>query len=296
MRLRYKLLTLIVLIGCSKPKTNEVNSTNNDTADNTVADLLIDSQKKDTLSYVGYVGKFEDNGLIYTDLYFVDNFDYDLYDEITKLGTQTIFKDEETQRTRLEVEKVRKYFNLTGLTDIDIYNKENIKLTTGRLSHIEYVEDMIESRFVAVFQVDNPDIFDPLFCVGNSNEDLTKIDFSSHNDEKLKSELIDLLKLNTDHIWRIEHYKLSDQTIYSALSADTTAYIIETLNNEHKTLYKSRSSETINSLNVISKKINGRPIILMECAMPETDMMWNSVLIFNGTDYELSKNHRISGQ
>ncbi|MFN7706289.1 MAG: hypothetical protein ACK5OS_16855 [Chryseotalea sp.] len=231
-----------------------------------------------------------------TDLYFVDNFNYDLYDEITKLGNQPIFKDEETQRTRIEIEEARQYFNLTGLTDIDIYNKENIKLTTGRLSHIEYVEDMIENRFVAVFQVDDPEIFDPLFCVGNSTEDLAKIDFSSHKDEELKSQLIDLLKLNIDNIWRIEHYKLSDQTIYSTLSADTTAYIIETINNGHKTLYKSKYSETINSLNVISKKINGRPILLTECAMPETDMMWNTVLIFNGTDYEPSKNHRIRGQ
>ncbi|MBX2897984.1 MAG: hypothetical protein KF763_21255 [Cyclobacteriaceae bacterium] len=295
MRLRYELLTLIVLIGCSKPKTNEVHSIDTDTTDNIAADFLID-EKNDTLSYVGYIGKFEDNSSFYTDLYFVDNFDYDLYDEITKLGNQPIFKDEETQRTRIEIEKAGQYFNLTGLTAIDIYNKENVKLTTGRLSHIEYVEDMIESSFVAVFQVDDPDIFDFLFCVGNSTEDLTKIDFSSHKDEKLKSELIDLLKLNINHIWRIEHYKLSDQTIYSTLSADTTAYIIETINNGHKTLYKSKSSETINSLNVISKKINGRPILLTECAMPETDMMWNSVLIFNGTDYEPSKNHRISGR
>lgn len=295
MRLRYELLTLIVLIGCSKPKTNEVHSIDTDTTDNIATDFLID-EKNDTLSYVGYIGKFEDNGSFYTDLYFVDNFNYDLYNEITKLGDQSIFKDEETQRTRIEIEKAGQYFNLTGLTDIDIYNRENIKLTTGRLSHIEYVEDMIESSFVAVFQVDDLNIFEPLFCIGNSTDDLTKIDFSSHKDEKLKSELIDLLKLNIDHIWRIEHYKLSDQTIYSTLSADTTAYIIETINNEHKTLYKSKSSETINSLNVISKKINGRPILLTDCAMPETDMMWNSVLIFNGTDYEPSKNHRISGR
>ncbi len=296
MRLRYELLTLIVLIGCSRPKPSELHPVNNDTTDNIAADFLIDNQKNDTLSYIGYIEKFEDNSSFYTDLFFVDNFDYDLYEEITKLGNQPIFEDEETQRTRIEIKKANQYFNLTGLKDIDIYNKENIKLTTGRLSHIEYVEDMIEGRFVAVFQVENPDVDDPLFCVGNSKEELTEIDFSVHKDEGLTSELIDLLKLNINRIKKIGHYKLSDQTIFSILSADTTAYIIETINNGHKTLYKSKSSESINSLNVISKKVNGRPILLTECAMPETDMMWNSILIFNGTTYEPSKNHRISRQ
>jgi hypothetical protein len=155
---------------------------------------------------------------------------------------------------------------------------------------------MLESKFVAVFQVYDPNITDQLFCVGNSNTDLTKIDIIPYKNEELNSELIDLLKLNIDQIWNIEHYKLNDQAIYSTVSADTTAYIIETMNNTHQTLYRSKSSETINSLDVISKKINGRPILLTECALPETDVMWSSVLIFNGIDYEPSKNHRVSGQ
>lgn len=292
MRLQYGLFSLIFLIGCSKPKTNENQSTNEDTVKYIETDLSIETQK-DTLSYIGYIGKFEDNNSFYTDLYFVDNFNYDLYDEVTKSGDQIIFKDEEIQRTKMEIDKVGQYFNMTGLNTIDIYNSNNQKLTTGQLSHIEYVEDMIESRFVAVFQVDNPHISDPLFCIGNSDDDLTKIDFSSYEDQKLKSDLNDFLKLNTDHIWSIGHYRLDNQVI-SIVSADTTTYIIETKDNSHKTLYKSKSNEAIHGLTAISKKINGRQILLAECGMPESDMMWTSVLIFNGTQYEPRRDHRIS--
>jgi hypothetical protein len=193
----------------------------------------------------------------------------------------------------MEIERVGQYFNLTGLKNVAIYSKENLKLTTGQISHIEYVEDMIESRFVLVFRVDNPNISDPLFCIGNSNDELTKIYFSSIEDEKLKLRLIDYLKLDTHQIWDIKHYKLDDQIIYSTVSADTTAYIIETINKNQRTLYKSNSSEAINELALISKKVNGRQILLTDCGMPETDMTWTSVLIFNGTEYERTKGHRI---
>lgn len=293
MKLRYGLITLIVLMGCSKPKTNESQSITNDKADSAES-VLLTNDPSDTLCYIGYIQKFEDNNSFYTDLYFADNFNYDLYEELARMGDSVVFKDEETQRTRVEIEKVKQYFNLTGLKSINIYNRENLKLTAGRLSHIEYVEDMIETRFVAVFEVDHPNISDHLFCIGNLNDSLNKIYFYSHEDEKLKSELVSYLKLNTDHIWSIRHYKLDNQAIYSTVSADTTAYIIQTMDKTHNMLYKSNSSEAIGELTMISKKINGRQILLADCGMPETDMTWTSVLIFNGTTYEASKDHRIS--
>lgn len=292
MRLRYRLLTLIVLIGCSKPKTNENQFTNRGTLDNVQAVPLM-TNLNDTSSYIGFIKKFKNNNLFYTDLYFAANFNYDLYNEIAKLGGQTIFKDEEIQRTRMDIDKVGQYFDLTGLKNIDIYNSANQKLTTGQLSHIEHIEDMIESRFVAVFRVDNPHISDPSFCIGNSNNDLTSIDFTSYKDETINSTLIEFLELNTDHIWSINHYRLDNKSI-STVSADTTAYIIETVQDSLKTLYKSNSSQAIKRLTVISKRVNGRPIFLMECGMPETDMLWTSVLVFNGNEYETSKHGRIS--
>ncbi|HEU5293058.1 MAG TPA: hypothetical protein VFU05_20575 [Cyclobacteriaceae bacterium] len=289
---RYGLLTLIVLTGCSKPGVNENQSSDLSNTDSTIVPLLVNDQP-DTLSYIGYIQKFEDNNSFYTDLYFVDNFNYDLYNEITEMGDQVIFNNDEVRRTKMDIARVGQYFNLTGLKNIVIYDSKNQKLTTGQLSHIEYFEDVIERKFVAVFQVEDSTISDPLFCIGNSDDNLIEVNFSSYRDEKLKSELIDFLDLNPDNIWSIEHYK-NDNHIISATSADTTAYIIETLNNDHKVLYKSKSSEAIHGLMAISKMINGREILLAECGMPETDMMWTSVLVFNGSVYETRKDHRIA--
>ncbi|MCZ8217684.1 MAG: hypothetical protein O9262_15680, partial [Cyclobacteriaceae bacterium] len=173
---------------------------------------------------------------------------------------------------------------------------KNEKLTTGELSHIEYFEDVIEGRFVAVFRVKDPNISDHLFCIGNTNSELTKMEFTSYDDENMNSNLTDFLKIGFNNILRIKHYMLDNTTIFSTVSADTTAYVIETLNGNHTTLYKSKSSEMINALFAVSRKISGRPILMTKSGIPETDMTWTSVLIFNGKAYEASSGHRISRQ
>lgn len=295
--MRLSALIILTILSCSTPKTSE-SLISKDTTTNTQATLLIpnsmDSMNPlDSLSYVGYIERFPDNNSFYTNLYFVDNFNYNLYDEVAKMGNEIIFEDEETKRTKIPIKTASQYFNLTGLTNISIYNKENIRLAIGQLSHIEFVEDMIENKFVAVFNVDNTNMSDYLFCIGNSKGDLTTIQFDSFKDERLDSELINHLKLTPNNIWIINHYKLNDEAIFSTVSADTTGFIIKTVDKTHRILYKSKFNETINGLTIISKEINGQPIILTDCGMSETDMLWTSVLIFNGTDYEIIKDHRV---
>jgi hypothetical protein len=294
MRSRFHLVTLIVLISCSKTSTPENRLTTDHVVDSSES-ILSTRPSSDSLSYIGYIQKFEDNNSFYTDLYFVNNFNYDRYDEVTKMADSVIFKDEETKRSRIPIEKARQYFNLTGLDNISIYNAKNKKLTTGRLHHIEYFEDFIEAKFIATFYVDDPNVTDYLFCIGNSKNEVATIDFTPYEDEKLSQAVIDHLNLKEGHIWSIDHYRFKDQTIYSTVSADTTAFIVETIDKTPKTLYKSESNETINGLTMVSHEIEGRPILLTDSGMPETDMTWNSVLIFNGAEYQVSKDHRIKG-
>lgn len=294
MKLQFVLLTFIVLTSCSNPKAIQDQTKIIDQVGRETEPLL--DAPEDTLSYIGFIDKFEDNNTFYTDLYFKDDFNYELYDKITQMDGDVVFKEDDITRTKFEIDKVGQYFNLTGLQNIDVYNIKNEKLTTGELSHIEYFEDVIEGRFVAVFRVKDPNISDHLFGIGNTNRELAKIEFASYDDESLNSDLIDFLKVDSDDIWRIKHYKLDNETIYSTVSADTTAYVIETLDGNHTALYKSKSSEVINALFAVSGKISRRPILITKSGMPETDMTWTSVLIFNGKGYEVSSDHRISRQ
>jgi hypothetical protein len=247
----------------------------------------------DTLTYIGFVEKFQDDNLFYTDLFFVDNFDTDFYNRIISLQGRIGVTNGEITRTRLELNEFGKYFNLSGIERIDIYNRSNQHLTYGTFSHIEYVEDLIEGKFVAVFDVNDPNIEQPLFCVGNAPDTLQSIDFSSFRDENLNFQLIYFLQLDLSGYFGIEHYKL-DGKLISTVWADTTAYIVESIGESRKVLYKSKSSEYISRMAAISTKINEREILLVEFGMPETDYLWSSVLTFNGNEYEVCRDRRIA--
>lgn len=292
MRFLSGFVILFFLAACSKPGSNENQVAAGDKAD-TTATASMTNNPGDTIRYIGYIQKFEDNRSFYTDLHFVEGFNYDLFNDIARMSDKVIFKDQETTRIEIDVKKAGQFFNLTGFNTITIYNRDNQPLTTGRFSHIEYVEDQIESKFVAVFDVANPDISDHLFCIGNMRGELSPIKFSYHEDEKVNSDLINYLELNTENLWGITHYQLDDQPTYSTVSADTTAYIVDTAGKTYQTVYKSKFSELISQLTIISKKINGRHVLLTISGMPETDMGWSSLLVFNGMEYEVRDDHRI---
>jgi hypothetical protein len=295
MRLQIHVLAGIVLLGCSTPRSENSSASKIDPAKQ-IPSIAEPRDSTDSLSYVGYIEKFTDNNSFYTDLYFAENFNYDDYEKVKVLGDQVIYKDQEMTRTLIPLGKAKQYFNLSGLSTIKIYNLYNEPVSNGKLSHIEYVEDVIEGGFVAVFTVDDPSILNHKFCIGNSTADPPRLEYSSFDDKNLDKEVIAFLHVDSAYIWNVSHYKLAKAgSIYSTVSADTTAHIIETVNQTSKLLYKSKASETINALTIVSKEINGRPILLMDCALSETDMTWTSVLIFNGTTYEPARAQRVNG-
>ncbi|MBL7833239.1 MAG: hypothetical protein JNK18_04765 [Cyclobacteriaceae bacterium] len=281
-------LLSITLSACSRPQLNE-SQTNTEAAGVTSAPSSLNG---DTLAYFGYINKFPDNNFFFTDLYFVDSFNYDSYNEITKLGTQVVYRDDEMKRTRIEIAAAEPYFDLRGLKTIALYDEANERLTTGQLSHIEYVEDLIESSFVAVFQVENPNIVGPVFCIGNSPLEPKEIQCLAWDDQTLTATLIKHLELNAGDVSVSSHYKI-EQQIISTISSDTTAFITENQDNLIEVLYKSKSREVIKRITPVAINVRGKRLYLAECGLPDTDLSWNSVLAFNGTTYDIVRESRV---
>lgn len=274
------------MVGCTKPakKQRSVDSTTTDSL------RTISDSHDNPWSFVGHVNKFKEDNLFYTTLYFAEEINADLYAKVSAQG-QVVYQDDELKRTKFESGKVAQYFDMRGLHEVDIYNQRNEKLTSGRLSHIEYIEDLLEGKFVAVFVPENVNIPEPSFCI-TKGSDLDRIAYTQFDDNDLRTRLVDLLQLDNDYIWSLVNYRLGDKTI-SVISADTTANIVESNGNTFHVLYKSKTSEIINDLTFISAQINGQYLILTNSGVPETDMMWSSLLLFNGKEYEVSTSQRL---
>lgn len=247
---------------------------------------------EDTVVYIGFIDKFDDNNTFWTDLYFVNGFNYDEYDQVRKLADSVVFADDEITRKRITLKKGRKYFDLSALTRISIYDKHNALRTTGRLKHIEYVEDVIEDRFVAVYDAENPGLSEYSFCVGNSVERWEGKTFLEIQDTSLDSSAAEVLEISPSQLLFIHHYR--SDSVFSALSTDTKAYILEYNEGVWQTLYTSDSDETLYGLVVLPKVVEGKPLVLASCGMPETDATWNSLLVYNGSRYKVANRQRLS--
>ena len=118
MKHQYVLLLFIGIISCSKNKSDDNQLTINETSDipTTISETI---KNEDTISYVGFIKKFEDNNTFYTDLYFAGDDNYNLYIEISKMPDSIVFEDDENYRKLINLETARKYFNLTGIQKIN---------------------------------------------------------------------------------------------------------------------------------------------------------------------------------
>jgi hypothetical protein len=289
------LLIPVILISCSKNKTTEPPSLNTGSliVGDTLLPVLTKSDTGTLYSYIGFIYKFNETNTFYTDLYFAPGVELDVYEELSSVGN-VIYQDEEIKRTKLPLSNALPYFELAGLSRVTLYNRTGKKLTNGRFSHIEYYEDLIEGKFIAAFDVENTAIPGVDFCIGNFDEDLQPLTYSTFEDTRLQSEILDFTGAHNQQPWQVTHYLLNDKSVYTALSVDTTSFIVTSKNNRHEILYKSKFSESIAGLTFLSKKVNDQYILLVNSGQPETDFTWQSLLVFNGREYEPSPRNVIA--
>ncbi len=278
-------LAIAFLSGCAKPKPAIERISN---AEGLPPEFSAVFHLPDSMTYIDHIWKLPDTDAYYAYLYFTG--DERVSDEdIVRMGGSAPEGSYEMRRTKLPVDKVGKFFILSGLDSVTIYSRDNVKLTRGRFSHIEYFEDLIGDSFIAVFDVDDPDIEDASFFIGRGKRDLAPLNSVPFQDDALTSKLVARFGWAANQLWSIHHYRLNNTAVYSCVSVDTTAWIIETTRDRSDVLYKSLSSETIRELVMISQPARDRPLFLASSGLPETDITWSSVLTFNGVSYEATR-------
>ncbi len=291
MSFRYIIFLSAILFNCSTPKST-------DTAKIDSVRLPIEPflPINDSLSYIGFIEKFEETGEFFPDLSLGESVDIKNWTVARNLGDSVIYRDKNTfnVRTRIPIEKTYRFFDLTGLAEIKIYNSKNQNVATGKFKRIEYFEGSIDESFVSVFQVDKSNIEDYQYCIGNFNRRFDSLSYRIYNDEGLDEGLKEYLKWDGEKMWRVSHYQLLEpESIFSFATVDTTSYVVETTGTDLNILYRSKWNEAISEIIIIPIYIKRKPIFLIRAGYYQSDISWNYLLVFNGQDYQISKRNRI---
>ena len=292
----HNLLLLLLFAGCSNPSSHDqavtdsvsVEVTTEQPAAPPAASVI---ETADSLSYIGFINKFYNSSDFYVDLFFKEGKGYDI-EKIRKMANQVIASTDEMKRSQLPIEKAMQYLELDGLREIKVYSKDNQLVATGTLTSVEYYEDMIEGSLVAVFTLDHPDISDFSYCIGNLQGELTSVKVVPYKGDEVRFKIAEHLGLDPEKMMDEKHYKeIESGEVYSVFRVHENYYIVGTTDEKISLLYKGEPNEVIFDLVIVPKLFNGRPLLLTSCGMDETDMTWNSLLKFNGTEYEVSRNN-----
>jgi hypothetical protein len=252
----------------------------------------------DVKSYIGFVNRyyFQKTDEFYVDLYFkrtgISNKDYD---RIANTHDSVIYKDDENRRCRIPLKIAGQEFDVTGIETLTLFDKNHKMLTKAHFVRVEYLDQTISPVFTAVYKAENTRLAaKALYCIGNLTDKVVADKYTSFEDTLLTKEIAQ--KMGCTHKYTLEgkHYRNKDHQIsISVINSDTTVLIVEKKNNSYKCLYKSHEPENINDIVFIPVIRNSRPVLLTKSFVPDTDVEWNSLLIFDGNIYEPSDRQRI---
>lgn len=294
-------MTIAVLtFGCSNQDNNK--SLNKDSLQVNHIDTTknsIDVLNENT-HYIGFVDYFyfSKTNEAYIELYFLtDEILTEEYLQLGKLADSLIYEDVENSRHRFPAGLSQKHFDLRGLSKIAICDDNNKFVCDGNFVRVEYFDQNISPGFIAVYRTGKKIESDNYYCISNFDKNPETTNYSITKDTLLTQKILDRLnvlkpyfglKNNGTHI----HFENSD-TIISVVNSSNSVYIVLVSGEKFTVLYKSPNPENFIKLQVVPLMKNKFPYILTRNAKPETDVIWDKLLYFNGTNYVNTNRQRI---
>ena len=251
------------------------------------------------IQYIGFIDKFyfSNNNEAYIELYFIkDQTNDEEYNKIVKLADSLIYSDDENSRHKFPKNLSPKYFDLRGLSNLKIYDNNNIFFCNAEFLRVEYLNQNISSPFIAVYKTEEIIKADGYYGISNFNGTLERNNYTISKDTVLTQNI--LTKLNEQRpYYELENngthlHFLNKDTVLSIVNSENFAYVILTTKKDFNVLYKSPDFENVSDLRIIPLAKNKLPYILTSNVKPETDVMWDNLLIYNGTKYKAANRQR----
>jgi hypothetical protein len=299
MRKLILLLIAALAFGCSdkdNSKTTNNDSQKTDSADTT--EIKIDALNEN-VQYVGFANKFysSNENEVYIELYLTkDNITTDEYSQLEKLADSLIFEDDENSRHQFPARLSSKHFDLRGLSKLKIYDDNNMFVCDADFVRVEYLSQTISSSFIAVYKTSQKIQSDNYYCISNFKATFDPIDYSITKDTVITQKI--LTKLNVPKSYNgLEdngtHIQFKDGSTMSIVNSEIFAYVVLNSGEEFKVLYKSPEPENILDIKVVPLLKNNLPYLLTRNVKPESDVMWDALLYYDGTKYTNANRQRI---
>jgi hypothetical protein len=293
------LIITLLTFGCSNKDKSK--GSNNDSLQSTYTDNseVKNNILNENIQFIGFIDKFHfsNDNEAYVELYFIkDETNAIEYNKTIKLADSLIYEDDENSRHKFPDNLMTKYFDLRGLSKLKIYDKNNKPFCNAEFLRVEYLSQNISSPFIAVYKTERLIKEEGYYGISDFNAKFEQLNYKVSKDTVLTQNI--LTKLNEQRpYYGLENngthlYFSNKDTILSVINSENFAYVTLTTNKDFKVLYKSSDFENVNDIRIIPLTKNKLPYILTRNIKPETDVMWDNLLIYNGTKYTVKNRQR----
>lgn len=204
-----------------------------------------------------------------------------LFEYLLKFKDSLLYDDGDQKLWTIERSK-EKYFNLIG-GDFLMLDERGRFVGSGNLDRVGYFEDNITAGYVALLKLKEKPKSSPHALISRPCRP-GELWVEPHQDTRLDSILRSHLRIDSASVTILGHYQTSDSLTYSFAHSDTTSFVLE-IENEARTVYHSPYNEVITAAYILPIEREGRPVILIRSGAVATDVVWSTVLVFNGSSY-----------
>lgn len=292
MNRRHSLLSLVIVLpglfltGCN-------------TGDNRTVSKKADLNEATPTTYVGEVRYFPETEEFYTPLFLYAGFDESTNDSLITQVDSVVYQRKGLKRSRLPMFFAKTRFMLSDLDTIHIYGTDHQLVTKAKMVRVEYLQEPVENKFVAVFKGEKlqGDPADEYYCLNRQLPQLRIEDFSHRNvnDPSLSRFLLHHLNEKQSAQWVINNTELlPSNVVYSVMTSPEKSLITEYKNNEFKVLKEMNLKYRIDRILPLPFEINGRPLLLATVYIPGVTPHSASLAVFtNYEEYKLLNSNRI---
>lgn len=258
----------------------------------------------DSTFYIGYVDYFPETREFYTALFYREGHEYPDEDLLQAKLDSVILLDDDWGRERLPIEEARKLLVLTGLDTLAIFNRQHELICISPLTRIEYLWNGMESYFIAVYSGNDnfTEQTEELYGITSAHAWLIDDSFTANefSDPQLNEYLLKAMKANRNLSWDMRHYRINPaQTTYSVLSSfspevnEGSSYLTLLENNVLHVLNQEVNNYHFLNILPVPIHVNGKPLLLITCGYPGSDVLWDFLASYDGAHYEAMDYNRV---
>ena len=266
------------------------------TQDKEFADFHLGKEITDTTGnkvFIDRVHYFPLTGEAYVWVDFNEHYDWKALDTLKYQADSVLMDDGEIRRTNFPIKKAEKYFDLTYLDGISIFNYAHEFQGKSRLKRIEYFEDVLGDQVIAILETPNKLKGDRFYGI-NGHVKLTQSIASKEieNANLLKS-VKDLIGIKSHYDWRLNAIRVEPYGItyafysFAAQDGKEKSFLLEKDNDSFSIVQEITNDYSIWEVCPMPIEVNQRPVLLLKVGVPETDLEWYSPAIFDGEKFDI---------